>query len=155
MWMRLVQRPKICISLKRCETARKALVFLQLVEREGLLTRCGAILFSSERHDCLPPTMLLTAFAQAKPMPASVFAVLSRSACILAAASLFRAAVLLSEARIHVRCDSVEAMMTCCISARPNVRAKRAATAGHQAQGGENVQRTTDLGLVACRWRSA
>jgi hypothetical protein len=37
----------------------------------------------------------------------------------------------------------------------PNVRAKRATAAGRQAQGGENVQRTTDLGLVACRWRSA
>ena len=38
---------------------------------------------------------------------------------------------------------------------RPNVRAKRVTTAGRQAQGGEDVQRTTDLGLVACRWRSA
>ena len=37
----------------------------------------------------------------------------------------------------------------------PNVRAKLAPTAGRQAQGGENVPRTTDLGLVACRWCSA
>ena len=37
----------------------------------------------------------------------------------------------------------------------PNVRAKRATTAGRQARGGEDVQRTTDPGLVACRWRSA
>ena len=37
----------------------------------------------------------------------------------------------------------------------PNVRAKRAPAAGRQALGGENVQRTTDQGLVACRWRSA
>ena len=38
---------------------------------------------------------------------------------------------------------------------RPNVRAKRAPTAGRQARAGENVQRTTGSGLVACRWRSA
>ena len=37
----------------------------------------------------------------------------------------------------------------------PNVRAKRAATAGRQARAGENVPRTTRPGLVACRWRSA
>ena len=39
--------------------------------------------------------------------------------------------------------------------ALPNVRAKRAATAGRQARAGENVPRTARLGLVACRWRSA
>ena len=38
---------------------------------------------------------------------------------------------------------------------RPNVRAKRATTAGRQARAGENVPRTTGPGLVACRWRSA
>jgi hypothetical protein len=37
----------------------------------------------------------------------------------------------------------------------PNVRAKRAATAGRQARAGENVLRTARPGLVACRWRSA
>ena len=37
----------------------------------------------------------------------------------------------------------------------PNVRAKRAATAGRQARAGENVWRAARLGLVACRWRSA
>ncbi len=37
----------------------------------------------------------------------------------------------------------------------PNVRAKRATTAGRQARAGENVPRTTSPGLVACRWRSA
>ena len=37
----------------------------------------------------------------------------------------------------------------------PNVRAKRAPTAGRQARAGENVPRTARLGLVACRWRSA
>ena len=36
----------------------------------------------------------------------------------------------------------------------PNVRAKRATTAGRQARDGENVPRTTSPGLVACRWRS-
>ena len=38
---------------------------------------------------------------------------------------------------------------------RPNVRAKRATTAGRQARAGENVPCTTGPGLVACRWRSA
>jgi hypothetical protein len=37
----------------------------------------------------------------------------------------------------------------------PNVRAKRATTAGRQTRAGENVPRTTGPGLVACRWRSA
>ena len=37
----------------------------------------------------------------------------------------------------------------------PNVRAKRATTAGRQARAGENVPRTACPGLVACRWRSA
>ena len=37
----------------------------------------------------------------------------------------------------------------------PNVRAKRATTAGRQARAGENVPRTAGPGLVACRWRSA
>ncbi len=38
---------------------------------------------------------------------------------------------------------------------RPNVRAKRATTAGRQARPQENVHRTLRPGLVACRWRSA
>ena len=38
---------------------------------------------------------------------------------------------------------------------RPNVRAKRATTAGRQARADENVLRTAGPGLVACRWRSA
>ena len=37
----------------------------------------------------------------------------------------------------------------------PNVRAKRATTAGRQARATENVHRTWGPGLVACRWRSA
>jgi len=41
------------------------------------------------------------------------------------------------------------------VIAGPNVRAKRATTAGRQAPGSENVHRTTARGLVACRWRSA
>jgi hypothetical protein len=42
-----------------------------------------------------------------------------------------------------------------CLPAWPNVRAKRATTAGRQARAGENVPRTASPGLVACRWRSA
>ena len=38
---------------------------------------------------------------------------------------------------------------------KPNVRAKRATTAGRQARDAENVHRTCFAGLVACRWRSA
>jgi hypothetical protein len=41
------------------------------------------------------------------------------------------------------------------LNSEPNVRAKRETTAGRQARAGENVQRTTGPGLVACRWRSA
>ena len=43
----------------------------------------------------------------------------------------------------------------CSWQAMPNVRAKRATTAGRQARAGKNVQRTARPGLVACRWRSA
>jgi hypothetical protein len=42
-----------------------------------------------------------------------------------------------------------------CTIAMPNVRAKRAPTAGRQARAGENVHRTTGPGLVAYRWCSA
>jgi hypothetical protein len=42
-----------------------------------------------------------------------------------------------------------------CSPVRPNVRAKRATTAGRQARAGENVPRTARPGLAACRWRSA
>jgi hypothetical protein len=37
----------------------------------------------------------------------------------------------------------------------PNVRAKRATTAGRQGPATDNVQRTCGRALVACRWRSA
>ena len=43
----------------------------------------------------------------------------------------------------------------CMVCVVPNVRAKRATTAGRQARAGENVPRTARPGLVACRWRSA
>ena len=51
---------------------------------------------------------------------------------------------------------SMTGCMHCCDGdERPNVRAKRATTAGRQARAGENVPRTTRPGLVACRCRSA
>ena len=61
------------------------------------------------------------------------------------------------------RCDHIEYCQHCFpvefraggVWGGPNVRAKRATTAGRQARAGENVQRTTGPGLVACRWRSA
>ena len=37
----------------------------------------------------------------------------------------------------------------------PNVRAKRATTAGRQGPDWENVPRTPGRALAACRWRSA
>ena len=74
------------ISLKRDEIARKALSFLLLVEYEELLTRCVAILFSSESLVRLLPTALLTVLARAKPVPESVFAGPSGASCVLAAA---------------------------------------------------------------------
>ena len=75
-----------CISLKRDEIARKALSFLLLVDHEEPLTRCVAILFSSERLVRLLPTALLTVLARAKPVPEFVFAGPSGAACISAAA---------------------------------------------------------------------
>ena len=41
-----------------------------------------------------------------------------------------------------------------CFPVGPNVRAKRATTAGRQARAVENLARRRP-GLVACRWRSA
>ena len=74
------------ISLKRDEIAQKALSFLLLVDHEELLTRCVAILFSSERLVRTPPTALLTVLARAKPVLEFVFAGPSGAACISAAA---------------------------------------------------------------------
>ena len=74
------------ISLKRDEIARKALSFLLLVDDEELLTRCVAILFSSESLVRLLPTALLTVLARAKGVPEFVFAGPSGAACVSAAA---------------------------------------------------------------------
>ena len=52
-------------------------------------------------------------------------------------------------------CNSVAARVRIAECVRPNVRAKRATTAGRQARAVENVPRTARPGLVACRWRSA
>ena len=75
------------IFLKRDEIAQKALSFLLLVHHEELLTRCVAILFSSERLVRLLPTALLTVLARAKPVPESVFAWPLGAACVSAAAA--------------------------------------------------------------------
>ena len=77
-----------CIFLKRDEISRKALSFLLLVDHEELLTRCVAILFSSERLVRLLPTALLTVLARAKPVPEFVFAGPSGAVCVSAAAAL-------------------------------------------------------------------
>ena len=58
--------------------------------------------------------------------------------------------LLSSRRRAHFLLDSGTAGFL-----KPNVRAKRATTAGRQARAGENVPRTARPGLVACRWRSA
>ena len=72
--------------IKREEIAPKALSFLLLVDHEELLTRCVAILFSSERLVRLLLTALLTGLARAKPVPEYLFAGLSGAACVSAAA---------------------------------------------------------------------
>ena len=74
------------ISVKRDEIARKALSFLLFVDHEELLTRCVAILFSSESLVRLLPTALLTVLARAKPVVEFVFAGPSGAACVSAAA---------------------------------------------------------------------
>ena len=74
------------IFLKRDEIARRALSFLLLVDHEKLLTRCIAVLFSSEGLVHLLPTALLTVLARAKPGPEYVFAGPSGAACVSAAA---------------------------------------------------------------------
>ena len=74
------------ISLKRVEIARKALSFFLLVDLEELLTRCVAILFSSESFVRLLPTAQLTVLAREKPVPEFMFAGPSGAACISAAA---------------------------------------------------------------------
>ena len=57
--------------------------------------------------------------------------------------------------------NGLDVQLTVCVSGsddrsvRPNVRAKRAPTAGRQARAGENVPRTARPGLEACRWCSA
>ena len=73
-------------SLKRDEIARTALSFFLLVDQEELLTRCIAVLFSSEGLVRLLPTALLTALALAKPVPEFVFAGPSGASCVSTAA---------------------------------------------------------------------
>ena len=77
---------RIRISLKPVEIARKAISFFLLVDLEELLTRCIAVLFSSESLVHLLPTALLTALARAKPVSEFVFARPSGAACVSAAA---------------------------------------------------------------------
>ena len=55
----------------------------------------------------------------------------------------------------HRRLGRALCLVPWCGFVRPNVRDKRATTAGRQARAGENVLRTTGPGLVACRWCSA
>ena len=78
------------ISWKRDEIARKALSFLLFVYYEELLTRCVALLFSSERLVRLLPTALLTVLARAKPVPKFVFVGPSGEACVSAVALYLR-----------------------------------------------------------------
>ena len=68
----------IRIFLKLVEIARKALSFFLRVDHEELLTRCVAILFSSESLVRSLPTALLTVLARAKPVPECAFAGPSR-----------------------------------------------------------------------------
>ena len=91
------------ISLKRDEIARKAPSFFLLVNHEELLTRCIAILFSSESLVRLLPTALLAVLARAKLVPECLFAGPSGAACVSAVAPVFRAADLLNEASLLVR----------------------------------------------------
>ena len=74
------------VYLKRVEIARKAFSFWLLVDHEELLTRCVAILYSSERLVRLLPTALLTVLARAKPVSEFVFVGPSGAACVSAAA---------------------------------------------------------------------
>ena len=76
----------IRIPLKPDEIARKSLSSLLLVDHEELLTRCIAVLFSSERFVRLLPTAQLTVLARANPAPEFVFAEPSGAACVSAAA---------------------------------------------------------------------
>ena len=60
----------------------------------------------------------------------------------------------------HFRVNEIVGLAQCgqrymALLVMPNVRAKRATTAGRQRPDGENVPRTTGRALVACRWRSA
>ena len=105
-------------------------------------------------------TLTLSCFASCGTRP-------PRSACVLLAWRLLRGKTVagssvlkgllewlqlaLQVALVFDTASSTEIVAT----ALPNVRAKRATTAGRQARAGENVPRTARPGLVACRWRSA
>jgi hypothetical protein len=68
---------------------------------------------------------------------------------------LSRRAMWLAQTMLRMLVLEAQAMREHRVTARHNVRAKRAPTAGRQARAGENVPRTARPGLVACRWRSA
>ena len=61
----------------------------------------------------------------------------------------------LNDSTMTVMCNHTAGEETRVVFAKPNVRAKRAATVGRQARAGENVPRTADRALAACRWGSA
>ena len=86
LWLTVLDWQWTRIFLKRDEIARKALSFLLLVDHEELLTRCVAILFSSESLIRLLPTAQLTVLAREKPVPEFMFARPSGAACVSAAA---------------------------------------------------------------------
>ena len=67
----------------------------------------------------------------------------------------FTSAAMLDDVCIWLRLADIAENAEDVIFEGPNVRAKRAPTAGRQGPVGENVPRTADRALVACRWRSA
>ena len=85
--------------------------------------------------------------------PEFVFASRSGVAWYSAVCIGFRVAALLATEGLPFESLGNAAKVELEILAGPNVRAKRATTAGRQARAGENVHRTTSPGLVACRRR--
>ena len=114
----------------------------------NLLAASGGVLVSldwSALTPALTEIRLFDWFVPSVGLVASSQRAAPKRTCGLAASWLFNSR---RQAHFLLDCHMAVVLM-------PNVRAKRATTAGRQARVGENVPRTASPGLVACRWRSA
>ena len=124
---------------------------------DGTLTsrsvgKVNRIIMALVRVECASRICIASWGSHSGTQPADIAPAYSASA-----RDLYVASIVSEQAPTAAHANSSDLRRTAEVDAfmMPNVRAKRATTAGRQARAGENVPRTARPGLVACRWRSA